>query len=216
MARDVVSTSKKSFVIFGGTGRTGSLIAASLSGHGQVTIVARGISSPSGPLNFRAANVLDAPSVCACVSAGDVVIVALEISQPHQRNILVEGTQHIISAMRDVGARRLICLSAFGSGATADLMADEFDAMLAQEPLLAASFAAHADQEALVEQADLDWTIVQPTEIVDEPLDTDFRVKSKAAGSELAYAIVNSSVAAFVVGIAVNDGHRRETVVITA
>ena len=78
------------------------------------------------------------------------------------------GTEIVIAAMKAAGVRRLVVLSALGSGESAKLF-NVVTRVLVLSFLLRASFADHERQEALVRASGLDWVIARPSLMTDGP-----------------------------------------------
>jgi uncharacterized protein YbjT (DUF2867 family) len=111
-------------------------------------------------------------SVDAAVRGQDAVIVTA--SAPSLKafrenpNFFTEGTGYAIDAMRAHGVRRLVVLSALGTGESRRLM-NFLVKKLVLSLLLKAPFEDHERQERLVRESGLDWVIARPARLTDGP-----------------------------------------------
>ena len=125
-----------------------------------------------------AADVLDPESLGKAMIGQDAVAVTLGIPDNPFRvrltrrassrlDIRSAGTRAVVEAMRQHGVRRLVVQSTYGIGET-----------YRQLPLALKAFFTlgirpqvddHERQEALVRESGLDWTIVRPTVLHDDP-----------------------------------------------
>jgi len=162
-------------IIFGSTGGTGrAAVAAFAAGGHQVTAFARDPArlGPSLAVTAVRGDVMNAADVSGAVAGHDAVIVSLGNSQnpfalmiPGARrttaaDVCEVGTRHIIAAMREVGVRRLVVVTAFGIGDTRDKLPFAFK--LFYWAVLREQMADKERQEAVVKASGLDWTLVQP------------------------------------------------------
>ena len=166
-------------LVVGGSRGTGAELVTELAERGHlVTSFSRSATGGDDRVRALAGDVLDADAVAKAVVGQDAVVVTLGIpdnpfkvrltrraSSPLQ--VRSRGTANVIAAMRDQGVRRLVVQSTYGIGDT-----------YAQLPLgLKAFFTLairpqvkdHERQESAVRTSGLDWTIVRPVVLHDEP-----------------------------------------------
>ncbi len=161
-------------LVLGASQGTGALVvkAALDRGH-QVTAFAR---SPQ-KLKLEHANLTrlvgdfhDAASVRDAVAGHDAVVVTVSVSKlgdfKNQPNYFSLGTGHAIDAMTAHGVRKLVVLSALGTGETRSLLPLPLRWLLV-DLILKAPFADHERQEALVFASGLDFVIARPSGLTD-------------------------------------------------
>lgn len=112
-------------------------------------------------------NALNRDDVHAALSDVDVVVQTLgvglrELISPV--NLFSEATKLLLSAMKDSGVKRLICITGFGAGdsgkSISALQRLPFDAVFGR------AYVDKTIQEQLIKSSDLDWTIVRPGVLV--------------------------------------------------
>lgn len=152
-------------LIFGATGGVGRhlLKGAEEAGH-AVTAFTRtparlGKSHPG--LAVREGDVRDPAAVAAAVRGQDAVVCALGMPLRNKEGLRGAGTANIVRGMEAAGVARLVCLSAFGTGESWDLMPGFYKFVMF--PLLMTDlFLDHEAQERAVRNSALDWTLVRP------------------------------------------------------
>lgn len=158
-------------------------------------------------LTRRTGNFHDRSSVEEAVRGHDAVVVTASATSlrafkdnPHYFS---QGTAYTIDAMKAHGVKRLVVLSALGSGDSRRIVGFFFEAVVLSF-LLKAPFADHDRQERLVRESGLDWVIARPTRLTNGP-----RRKSYIATAELRKvpaSISRADVADFLVTAAETDG----------
>lgn len=154
--------------IFGATGTVGSLmVEKALSQGHSVTAFARqpsALTSTHAALTRYAGDVLDQQAVSDALLGHDAVLIALGAGR--KGTVRSEGTRNILDAMEQHGVRRLICQSTLGAGDSHPLL-NFFWKRIMFGFLLKAVFVDHQEQETIVRQSDLDWTIIRPGAFTD-------------------------------------------------
>jgi putative NADH-flavin reductase len=111
---------------------------------------------------------LDADSVERGLAGGyDAVVSALGVFHREPRTELSEGTANIISAMHKHVVPRLVVVSSVGAGDSkgqGNLLARGLQSLLLKHVL-----ADKDRQESLVAASGLEWTILRPPQLTDEP-----------------------------------------------
>lgn len=157
-------------VVFGASGGTGrEVVAQALAEGDEVVAVARaGSAVPPGAEVVRAG--FDEDGVIEdAVRGADVVVSALGTRGRGPTSVCTDGVGAAIAAMRRTGVRRLLVVSAAGLPGEGD------DALLRWlvKPILQRVLRHHyADlrrMEELVRASGLDWTIVRPPGLSDDP-----------------------------------------------
>ena len=157
--------------IFGATGNTGlELVKQALEKGHQVTAFVRDpsrLSIKHDQLNFVTGDVFDPASVAEAVQNQDVVVCALGARDLKKTTIRATGTTNIIQAMKQHNVQRLLVVTSMGTGDnwnTLSLVNKFFYATL-----LKSSREDHEAQEVAIRESELDWTIVRPIGLTDEP-----------------------------------------------
>jgi uncharacterized protein YbjT (DUF2867 family) len=111
-------------------------------------------------------------SVEAAVRGHDAVVVTASATSlggfkenPHYFS---QGTRYVVDAMKASGARRVVVLSALGTGESRKLANFLVDKLLISW-LLKLPFADHERQEALLRESGLDWVIARPGRLTNGP-----------------------------------------------
>jgi len=184
-------------IVFGGTGDVGQLIVQKLVDKKEkVCVLTRQFKETQTNLTYEVGNVLEIETVEKLIEPNDKVIISLGFNNSSW-NTMSQGTSNIIAAMSKKGAKRLICLSAQGAGDSWEYMPGEFKVMVLNNEILSASFKDHSIQEEFVKQSDLDWTIVRPTEIINDKESGTFTINRPTENSR--FQISNLDVAQFIV-----------------
>jgi putative NADH-flavin reductase len=119
------------------------------------------------PGNFH-----DRAAVAAAVAGHDAVIITASSTNlrgfKENPTYFSQGTGYAIEAMKASGVRRLVVLSALGTGDSRRLMNFILDKLMVSW-LLKAPFADHERQEQLVRDSGLQWVIARPSRLTDGP-----------------------------------------------
>lgn len=157
--------------IFGATGNTGvELVKQALEKGHLVTAFVRDpsrLSIQHSHLNIVTGDVFDPESVAETVQGHDAVMCALGSSDLKKTTVRSTGTANIIQAMKRHSAQRLLVVSAMGTGDSWDTLSPVNKFFYAT--LLKSSREDHEAQEAAVKESGLDWTIIRPSGLTDEP-----------------------------------------------
>ncbi|MBL0049092.1 MAG: NAD(P)H-binding protein [Bacteroidetes bacterium] len=200
-------------VVFGGTGDVGQIVVQKLLNSGQsVCILTRQKKDDQINLIYQVGNVLDKDTVDKLIDQDDKVVLSLGFNNS-SLDTMSKGTANVISAMKKKGTKRIICMSAQGSGDSWEYMPNEFKEMVLSNDILNASFKDHTIQEEFVKQSDLDWTIVRPTEIINEKESGTFTINRPTESSR--FQISNSDVAQFIVTELIENNYIKKVVMIT-
>jgi uncharacterized protein YbjT (DUF2867 family) len=185
-------------IVFGATGSVGRLIVeqALQQGH-QVTAFARrpeALRVEDPRLRRVVGDVLDAGAVADAVRGHDAVLIALGAGR--KGGVRANGTRNVIAAMKRHAVRRLVCQSTLGAGDSRRTLTF-FWKYVMFGLLLRPAMADHEEQEALVRQSGLDWTIVRPSAFTDGPARGDYRHGFSNREPGMALKIPRADVAGF-------------------
>jgi putative NADH-flavin reductase len=203
-------------LIIGATGATGKILMreALAQGH-QLTALAR---NPSAlvPEDYRLrvlqGNALDVSSVEAAVAGQDAVLVALGTRSSRPTTLFSESTHNLIGAMDKHGVRRLVCITGVGVGDSKGHVGFLYDRII--RPLVVRNVYEDKErQEEAIEQSDLEWVIVRPAQLTDEPAKGEYKVYLK--GSYTATKISRADVAAFMLAQLTDDTYVHKMPVIS-
>lgn len=170
-------------VIFGAAGGTGHILVeqALEKGH-EVTAFDRqpgALTIQHPKLSVVQGDVFDPAQVEAAIAGQDVVICVLGVKPGSTVPVCSVGTKNIIAAMQKLGVKRFVCQSSF---TVASLDGEWREApwvlplILPFFPKVKATFADQVKQEQFVRQSDLDWTLVRPARLINEPAKGTYRV----------------------------------------
>jgi putative NADH-flavin reductase len=198
-------------VVFGPAGRTGRHVVERALGHGHsvtafVHNTALGLEHPS--LTMFSGDVFDFEVVSSAVAGQTAVAFALSGAGNHE-----PGISNVIHAMAEHGVRRLSAVSAAGTFARTDRALS-----LGYRALVATALrSTYDDLEAMelrIMASDLDWTIVRPVGLTDDPASGDYRISLEGTMLPKATRISREDVAALVLKSLETDTYHRRAVVI--
>jgi putative NADH-flavin reductase len=156
-------------LLIGGTGKTGKqILKQGLEGGHEITAVVRNhkkikISDPK--LTIVKGNVLDPSSLEDSFSGHHLVISALGHKKFFiKTTILSRGTSNIIQAMQKNQIHRFICITSLGINDSRFKLGLYYTLFVIPFIILF-YFLDKEKQEHLIQQSDLDWTIVRPGQL---------------------------------------------------
>ncbi len=199
-------------VIFGAAGRTGRHVVERALGHGHAVTAfihrtPLGLEHPD--LTTVSGDTSDFDAVTAAVAGQTAVAFALSGAGNHEA-----GIANVIHAMAEQGARRLCAVSAAGTFARNDRMLPlGYRAMVATA--LRATYDDLESMEMRIMASDLDWTIVRPVGLTDDPASGDYRISLDGSLLRKAARISRQDVAALVLKSLETDTYHRRAVVIS-
>ena len=165
------------------------------------------------PVNGDATNEQD---VRAALVGVDGVLLALGIPAGPQMvfgpvRLFSQATRILVAAMKEVGTRRLICVTGYGAGdSKASIGCLQ---RIAFESVLGRAYADKDLQEQIIRASDLDWIIARPGILTNAPKTGQYRVLREASAWRNGL-IARSDVADFMVGQVETDAYLRATPVI--
>lgn len=183
-------------IIFGATGSLGQhLVEQALAKGEEVTAFLRDASTLDRHhqnLNLIEGNVLDPVAVDAAVKGHDAALIALGAGR--KGGVRAQGTKHIIDAMECHNVRRLVCQTTLGAGDSHKHL-NFFWKHIMFGWLLKQDMADHEEQEAFIQQSNLDWTTIRPAAFTDGPATGDYKLGFPSSESGLALKISRADVA---------------------
>ena len=211
--------------IFGATGPTGRrLVERSIAAGHEVTAFARRASSMTANherLTVFQGDAFDAERVGEAVAGRDAIVSVLggEPSNPlHPRRPgdpdgpASVGAGHIVSAMKEHGVGRFVCLTAWGVGESGENpgVSGWFFMNVLVPPLLRDDYADKEAAERIVRRSDLDWTIVRPMLLTNGQWTGRYRVGEDLRPGRR-FWVSRADVAAFLLDQATTDSSVHRT-----
>jgi putative NADH-flavin reductase len=201
-------------VIFGSTAGTGrKLLEQALEQGHEVSAFARtpekldDLEHPN--LRVIQGDVLDSAAVEAAVAGQDAVLCTIGAGAG-RTTLREDATRNIVQAMDTAGVQRLICQSSLGVGDShANL--GFFTKHVVVGLFLRHAFADHERQEAVIKQSSLDWTIVRPPHLKDEPLTGVYRHGFPPTDRNIKGQISRADVADFMLKQLTDDSYVQRT-----
>lgn len=163
--------------VVGATGNVGSrtIEEALAAGHEVVAYVRRPEAiAPRPGLTVAEGEASDSAALAAAAKGADAVIVSITGSTK-DTTFMQRALPRIVDAVKQSGAKRLVLVSAFGAGDTAD-KASGF-ARLIYRTVLGKFFADKAASETILPGSGIDYTIVYPVNLKDATPLADAAVK---------------------------------------
>ncbi len=163
----------KHLCVFGASGRTGAIFINTAVDRGYtVTAFCRNESDRQYlPENSTCivGNILDSERLDQAVAGADVVICAFGQREPYKDVFCADATAGITESMKKNGVDRLICITSVFAGDCTINRSLFIRVMARLNRFLRAAVASDRDeQERIVEESGLIWTVVKPAELMDE------------------------------------------------
>jgi len=201
-------------IVFGASGRTGSLVVARAVAAGHtVTAFVHHREEFRGAGNVRVieGDVLDPAAVSAALAGQDAVLDCIGGTTPYKQTELERNAAGaILQGMRQHGVRRLIAISMMGVGDS------KKQAPFWYEYLMMPTFlrGATPDKEAMeaeVRASGIDFVLVRPPLLTDSPATGDVKV---IGGDAVAHKITRADLADFMVKQISSDAYLGQAVTV--
>ena len=183
--------------VFGATGGVGrAFVYQALAAGHTVTALVRDparLDIQNDNLSLVTGNVLDAAAVAQTVDGAEAVLCTLGNTANNPDMVVSQGTVEIVAAMATHGVRRLVVISSLGVGESKDQVPFAFKMLM--KTVLRKAMQDKEAQEALVKATNLDWTIIRPGGLSNEPASGNYKAgldRSISAGM-----VSRADVAAF-------------------
>ena len=192
-------------LIIGAAGKTGAMVVerALAAGNG-VTAFVRDAATYRAPANVRvvAGDATDQASVDMAMVGQDAVIDTIGGKAPYRKTTLERSVAGaVVAAMKANGAKRIIVVSSFGVGDSAD-QAGWFVEHVIVPTWLRGTTEDKAAKEAVVRASGIAFVIVRPAMLVDAAANRNVRVFQ---GRDIAHKITRADVAQFCVDQLTSD-----------
>lgn len=173
-------------LVIGATGPLGrAVVEKALAQKHDVTALARKPTAWTNPptgAKVIAGDVMAPETLSPAVSQAEVVISVLGTKLSRQpTTMLSEGTRHVISAMKQHGVKRLICVTGIGAGDSRGHGGWVYDHVV-QPFLLKEIYLDKTRQEEIVKASGLDWIIVRPAQLTNGPATGKFQTYTSMTG----------------------------------
>jgi len=204
-------------LVLGATGGTGRLIVhdALEKGHSVVALVRSKASAPDLPgADIIEGDARDEGALMRVLDGCDAVVSSLGtgLSPFNEVSLLTEATHALIPAMSRRGVRRLVCISALGVGDSRGHGGFVFDRIF-MPLLLRHAYKDKGRQEDAIRASALDWVIVRPAMLTNDPARGSLRAVADLA-SVHGGKIARTDVARFVVEQLATDTWLKQTPVL--
>ncbi len=201
-------------LVIGAAGKTGRFVVEhSIAAGHQVTAFVRKADEYQGPdVRVIEGDATNRDELDPAVRGQDAVLDTIGGKTPYKEATLESSAAStIIASMQQNGVRRLVATSMLGVGES-KANAPTY------ERLLVFTFLRGADKdkaamESAIEASGLDWVILRPAILNDDPAKGNVRVFSADTGDK-AHKITRSDVASFMVAQLSNDEYLHQTIVI--
>jgi len=197
--------------IFGATGGTGRLVAEKALAQGyEVSALVRDpgrLALVHDRLTVVTGNVLDTVAVEQTLNGAGAAIISLGNTSNNPDYIVSEGTRVILAAMKKLAVPRVVVVSSIGVGDSKDQVPFFFKMLM--KSALKKPMEDKERQEAAVMASGLDWIIVRPGGLTDNPANGSYKAgldKTIVAGQ-----VSRADVADFVLRQVTDDTYLRKT-----
>lgn len=201
--------------VFGGTGGTGrQFIEQALQAGHQVAALVRDpnrLSEAAKQAHMIVGDVLNAQQVAETIAGADAVVVSLGSRSDSPENTVSQGTQNIIASMQEAEVKRLVVVTSLGVGDSKDQVPLAFK--LVVKTVMRKIMADKERQEQYVQDSGLDWVIVRPGGLSDDPASGAYIYGTDP--SIMAGRVSRADVAAFVLQNLSDDQFLGQAVAIT-
>jgi uncharacterized protein YbjT (DUF2867 family) len=200
-------------LIVGATGGTGrELVAQALERGHEVTAFVRDparLHTDHPRLRVVQGDVVDAAAVDRAMRGQDAVLSALGHNKFfYPTRILSEGARNIVRAMESHGVRRFICETSLGIGDSAGRMGLYYT-LFVIPVILPFYFWDKTRQERIIEASTVDWVIVRPGALTNQPAQGAVRHGRSVGNFLWTVRVPRADVAAFMLDQLASDTYRR-------
>ncbi len=201
-------------LVVGAAGKTGRAVVeqAVAAGHAVTAFVHKADEYDGSNVRIVEGDATNRADVDTAVRGQDAVIDTIGGKTPYKETTLeASAANTIIASMQQNGVRRLVVTSMLGVGD------GEANATI-YERLLVSTFLRGADKdksamESAVESSGLDWVILRPAILTDDPAKGNVRVLHAETG-ENAHKITRADLASFMIAQLSNDEYLHQAVTI--
>lgn len=165
-------------------------------------------------LTILTGNVLEPETLLPAVRRQDAVICSLGGRLGKSDHTVADGTKNLIEAMQLADVSRLLVVSSVGAGNS--FSEASLPSKLFIKTVLSNAIAEKEIQEQAVRESSLDWIIVRPTSLTNDPATGKYKAKEHLQFSTFAMPhISRADVAAFMLDHLESDAYLHQAVTIT-
>jgi len=203
-------------VIFGASGKTGTLITeqALAKGHHVIAFIRRpgSIIQHHPNLQVIVGNLNDESKLKEAIAGSDVCISALGGgSLTKHAPEVISGIDSIVTIMEQEQAGRLIYLSSIGAGESRNLMSPLVRFIIA-DIILRVALADHTLNEQRIEKSKLQWTIIRPGSLTNGPKTGNLKHGSNNTILKGSTKISRANVASFMLSLLEDSAYINKSV----
>lgn len=191
------------FALLGATRGTGRAVldTALERGHSVRALVrpgsTLGLEHPN--LTIVRGDATDPADVARALQGADALLSAIGTPARAKTPVRTQAAEASIEAMRLAGVRRLIAVSVYGAGDTRGHL-PFFTRAIVFPLYLRRVIADHETQEEAIMRSGLDWTLVRPPYLTDDPATGDYAIGFGAKTAGLTWKISRADVAHSMLG----------------
>ena len=200
-------------LIFGGTGKTGTLVVerALAKGHAVTVLVRDPIKFTIPDVRVRSGNATNPSDVLSAMHGQDAVIETIGGTTPYKATTLETDAIHaIIAAMQEESVHRLISVSMMGIGTSRDQSPFWYRSLL-MPTFLHGSTKDKTSKEAAITADHVDYVIVRPPILKDTPATGQVHILNNGAKG---HAITRADLANFLVDQLTSDANLNRAVTV--
>ncbi len=201
-------------LVFGAAGKTGRAVVeqAVAAGHRVTAFVQKADEYKDSNVRIVEGDATKGADVDAAVRGQDAVIDTIGGKTPYKETSLESSAASaIIASMQQNGVRRLVVTSMIGEGES-EANATIWERLLVST-MMRGTDKDKAAMESTVEASSLDWIILRPAILSDDPAKGNARVFSAETG-EKAHKITRADLAVFMVTQLTSDKYLRQAVTV--
>lgn len=193
-----MATRRATFALLGATRGIGRAVLDTALERGHSV---RALVRPTSTLDLDHPNLTvvrgdatDPASIARALEGADALLSAVGTPARSKTPMRTLAAEASVEAMRSTGVTRLIAVSVYGTGETR-VHLPFFTRAIIFPLYLRRVIADHEGQEAAVMRSDLDWTLIRPPYLTDEPVTGDYALGFGAKTAGLTWTISRGDVA---------------------
>lgn len=205
-------------LVIGGTSGTGlEVVKLALARGHNVTAMSRHpdrMTLTHANLKARKGDILDVAAVKSAVRNKDAVVNAIGIGPTRDPvTVFSKGIKHLLNVMAKQNVNRLVAVTGIGAGDSRGHGGFFYDHIL--QPLALKTIYEDKDRaETIIAESTVDWTIVRPGTLTNEPAEARYRVIQDLT-DVTAGSIARADVAHFIVAALEAESYQRATVLLS-